>query len=452
MILWVKRALWALCLVALPAEAQSPEDRGRATYFGDRGSALDDATAQIASTTASLPANVFPCSNCHGEFGTGKPERGILPPNLSRTALTRPYDVIGQRGRRRGPYTLESFGRVLREGIDPSGNSLDVAMPRFSLSDQAIEELWAFLDTVHQSQDPGISDESLRLVFLYGGAVAQDPRLTRQLAQVVNGMMEDINLRGGIHGRQLAVDYVSEPNATAIDEAFLVLSLGAPEVAPGQDVLLIQTQGPTGLGRRAYSLYSGAEEQAAALRAFAVQELGLVRVTDWACVDEAAARAYLITAPDCLPGLPETKPVLLTQFAFEALTADQRRGLPEQVFVALPSGADQIPQASQYAFVRFMRSKQISPSEAVLLQAQAYSLVSVALEGLMQSGRTLSRSVFTEQLETLDQYLGAVGPPLSFGRNRRVGNGGARIAQFDPRTQTFRPDATWIDVADIGRP
>lgn len=439
-------ALFAALCLGMPAVGQSPEARGKAIYFGEDPSALDTTLATISSTGTSLPATVFPCANCHGEFGAGKPERGILPPNLSRTALTKPYDVFGERGRQRGPYTLETFGRALREGTDPAGNDLDVAMPRYAFSDQAIADVWHFLATVQDPQDPGISDKTLRLAFLQTGDTASRPVLRSGVMAVVDGLVEDINLQGGIHGRQLDIVHVTRPDDPAIDTAFLVMSLGRPERPPADDILLLQTQGPTGLGRRAYSLYSGREEQAAALRAYAARELTLVKLSDWSCDGAPVQTAYLVVTPDCLDDLPPDLPAFLTQSAFEALSAAQRRRLPGETYVALPSGADQIPQPSQYAFVRFMRSKQIAPGQAVMLQAQAYSLMSVAIEGLMQSGRTLSRTVFTEQIEAFDRFMGAVGPPLSFGRNRRVGNAGARIVAFSAQSQTFSPDATWIEL------
>ena len=45
------------------------------------------------------------------------------------------------------PYTAETFARAVREGIDPAGESLDSAMPRWHISDEDVADLIEYLDT-----------------------------------------------------------------------------------------------------------------------------------------------------------------------------------------------------------------------------------------------------------------------------------------------------------------
>jgi hypothetical protein len=44
------------------------------------------------------------------------------------------------------PYTEETFKRAVTQGVEPDGEPLDEAMPRWNMSDQDLEDLIAFLE------------------------------------------------------------------------------------------------------------------------------------------------------------------------------------------------------------------------------------------------------------------------------------------------------------------
>ena len=44
------------------------------------------------------------------------------------------------------PYTPETFAQAVRQGIDPAGEPLDSAMPRWQLSDRDVTDLIEYLD------------------------------------------------------------------------------------------------------------------------------------------------------------------------------------------------------------------------------------------------------------------------------------------------------------------
>lgn len=45
------------------------------------------------------------------------------------------------------PFTPKTFAQAVRNGVDPAGQLLDVAMPRWQMSDQGIADLIEFLQT-----------------------------------------------------------------------------------------------------------------------------------------------------------------------------------------------------------------------------------------------------------------------------------------------------------------
>jgi cytochrome c oxidase subunit 2 len=46
------------------------------------------------------------------------------------------------------PFTVETFKRAVTEGVEPDGELLDEAMPRWNMSDQDLEDLIAFLEQI----------------------------------------------------------------------------------------------------------------------------------------------------------------------------------------------------------------------------------------------------------------------------------------------------------------
>ena len=97
-----------------------------------------------------LPPSVVRCQNCHrvseqpAPVATG-PSPGLadkLGPVLSRQSLTE------FRQRRGGPfsnYDTKRFCRALRDGIDPAYVMLPSTMPRYAVTKQECQALWAYL-------------------------------------------------------------------------------------------------------------------------------------------------------------------------------------------------------------------------------------------------------------------------------------------------------------------
>ncbi len=81
------------------------------------------------------------CAACHGADGRGGVLRGprrtlIEAPDIRYEALTRPAHG----------WTDADIARAIREGVDPEGERLDPAMPRWSMTDGEVGEVIGYLE------------------------------------------------------------------------------------------------------------------------------------------------------------------------------------------------------------------------------------------------------------------------------------------------------------------
>lgn len=438
-------ALAAAVLSCSAAYAQltPSEERGRAIYFGEPGSALDKAVAEIPSAGgASLPAKRFPCSSCHGRRGEGRTERGVTPANLDRSMLAKSYGLAGQGGRIRPPYDLEAFINALKTGHDPSGRELATAMPRYAMDRAAATDLWAFLARVGSMQDPGLSDTTIRLgaVLTLTGPMAEEGR---QMRRILDTVFDAANQSGGIHGRKISL--VLQDAATpapAREDVFAWITVAAPadprSLASGGAPVLAPWGLQAAPGDRVFALTATERDQTLALSTFAAEHLqaasltacntsGSTRLVDKACTATLAAKSAR---------------ALLTLPAFQGLSAQERATLPADTWVAVPVDFSQINPTSQKTFGRI--HARISPA-TMLAQAHAYSSAALTIELLKRSGRRIDRETFVTELTNLKQFVGGMSAPLSFSTTKNVGSTGALIVRYDQNRDTLEASGVWVD-------
>ena len=437
-------ALFALAgAIASPfawADLSASEARGRAIYFGEKGSALDEATAQIGELQTKLPARSLPCSSCHGRTGAGKAERGVQPSEITRDALTRPYTVKSASGRKRPPYTASSFRAAVRSGKDAGGNSLSEAMPRFSLTDKQLADVWAFLAVVSEVTDPGISDEAITV-----GVVLDNTNPASKAQQsLLNVLAGDINKLGGINGRKLTFRVIAPKMAAAAPES--VFALIAPQglppsgIDPSVPVISVLPQATPAAG--SFALVTSEADQVAALKRFATQEWGVVSVKDGCAAKKGDT--VLVTSAKCVESARLAKRALMTQSAFASIPPKSRASLPAESYVAIASPLSRVARNAQAAFAK-TRSRSGNDKSAILAEADAYSSAALLIEALMRIGHDVSREGLIDTLEAVRGFEGAMTPPLTFGPNRHVGSRGAEIVRYDSKTASLDASGNWID-------
>ena len=212
----------ALALVAalggVPVDAALTEQqaRGKQVYQKGTSTSGSEISAILGSEGVVLPASMVPCASCHGPDGRGRPEGGLIPPDIRWSELTKAYGHVHESGRRHPAFDQASLARIVRTGLDPAHNRLDQAMPTYQMSDADMADMFAYLQVLEDDWDSGLSDDAIQLGTLLP---LSGPRgsLGQAMAQVMYAHFQQINERGGIFGRRielLAIPYGDSPEAT----------------------------------------------------------------------------------------------------------------------------------------------------------------------------------------------------------------------------------------------
>ena len=269
------------------------ERRGRALYFRGETSSKREVMAMIGDVD--VPASTVNCAGCHGRRGEGKTEGGVTAGNLTWNNLIKPYGHTHPNGRKHGPFSESSFAMAVVRGVDPANNNLVVAMPRYRLSIEEMNDLIAYIKRLEFDRDPGLTAESIEV----GVPLPTNPALAetgQAIRQVITAYFDELNAQGGIYNRKIKLHF-TETGATdttaglrammAQSQVFAFvggLSAGADkqistlareEEIPfiGPATLLPQVEQPP--NRYVFYLLPGMGEQASALVNFADQQFGL---------------------------------------------------------------------------------------------------------------------------------------------------------------------------------
>jgi ABC-type branched-subunit amino acid transport system substrate-binding protein len=200
----------ALGPAARPLQLSEVERRGKGVYLRGVSDSSTQIQAQLEKSSTQVPATVLPCVSCHGHDGKGRREGGVTVPEITWNALTKP-NTTGQRPR--PAYTEQALRRAILQGLDPAGNVLLPAMPRYAMSHEDFAALVAYLKHLGMERDPGLTETTIRIGMVLppdaGAAMAE-------IRSMVESYLETINRQGGIYGRRLLLSVVNFP-ATAGD-------------------------------------------------------------------------------------------------------------------------------------------------------------------------------------------------------------------------------------------
>jgi ABC-type branched-subunit amino acid transport system substrate-binding protein len=204
--------LLAETILAAPASGPlSPEElRGRQIYLRGTSASQKEIVALLDNGRTPVPATIMPCGNCHGADGRGKPEGGVVPPDITWDALTKPYGVYQPNGRSHPPYTESTLKRAFTMGMDSGGNRLDPVMPRFQLSYEDAACLVAFLKRLGRLTDPGLSDTSISIGVVLPPVDRLAP-MNRLVRDALTAYFERFNRDGGVYGRGIELAFRDLP-------------------------------------------------------------------------------------------------------------------------------------------------------------------------------------------------------------------------------------------------
>ena len=492
---------------ARAAEPSSPDQAwGRQIYHTGTSPSGEPIGAILGDQRSLLDAATLPCAGCHGPDGRGRPEGGVTPSDITWSALTRPYVVSHPDGRSHPPYDRRTLVRAFTLGVDPAGNRLHAAMPRFRMSQRDAEALVAYIEHMERDLDPGVSEQRI-LVGTLLPEERHDIGVGRAVEAVLRARFEEINAEGGIYGRRLELRVAQSALGTdawrqvlegplqaepvfalvapfsagaASDLAALTDAHGIPVIGP-----ITQTPRSDGRGQTFY-LLSGLEQQIRVLWDFAA---GRQRVSNaavlWAGGSEMAATVAALRDQAQRWDLPEPVQLEMSEAGFGELDLAQLCGydtifflgtsaaavtlidlcaanghtpdlllpgplagpLPArpspQVFLSWPSLPSTLSPSAERHWQAFVARHHLTSTYRVTSQL-ALVATEVFIEALRRCGRALSRACLVASLEGLYGFTTHLLPALSYGVNRRIGALGAYVVQIDPRSGlVLRAD--WIE-------
>jgi ABC-type branched-subunit amino acid transport system substrate-binding protein len=195
------------------ARPMTPQERrGRAIYLHGQPASGREIPALVGDVD--VPASTVTCAGCHGTRGEGKTEGGVTAVNLTWAHLLKPYGHTHSTGRKHGPFDEAAFARAVTGGVDPGGNALHVAMPRYRMSAEDMADLIAYLKRIESERDPGLSETSLTVgaVLPTQGALAD---IGAAIKDALTAYFTEINIRGGIYNRKIELRFHDSGDAAA---------------------------------------------------------------------------------------------------------------------------------------------------------------------------------------------------------------------------------------------
>lgn len=348
-----------------PSGLTPEEERGKRIYVYGESDGPVPVTAVLGDPGVEVPGGAMPCANCHGRDGKGRPEGGVTPSDLTWQALTKSYGVRHESGREHPPYTPRLLERAIAMGVDPAGNELHAAMPRYRMSLEDMDALVAYLRKLGRDRDPGLTEDTLRV-----GTLLPAGSLGETVERVLAAYFADVNERGGMYGRKLELVPFRLPadpaERAAAAAAFLdrepVFALTGAVVAGADEALtelarerelpLVgpftfhpQTDFP--VNRYVFYLLSGLPTQAQVLVDLAREQAeaaepapGLLILSADGEEAASAAEAAREQAGDALRVVLESVPATLAPEEVPRLAGRLAAGAPEMLLALHPAGLD----------------------------------------------------------------------------------------------------------------
>jgi ABC-type branched-subunit amino acid transport system substrate-binding protein len=269
------------------------ERRGKVLYLRGESPSGREIVATIGEVD--VPASTVTCGACHGVKGEGKTEGGVTAGNLQWSNLTKPSGHTHPSGRQHGAFDEMSFVRAVAGGVDPKGNTLQVAMPRYKLAAEDMADLIAYLKRIETDHDPGLTDTTIGVGLLVPakGALGETGQAIKA---VTAAYFEEINRQGGIYNRKLELKVAETGDTPAATSANLeqlvtggqvfalanvftagvdaeVAALAQKQEVPLVGAITLTPQTSVPVNRQVFYLLPGTADQARALASYAAKKL-----------------------------------------------------------------------------------------------------------------------------------------------------------------------------------
>jgi hypothetical protein len=135
------------------------------------------------------------CGECHRKSGLGASEGESVAPPVVGALLYEPLQLPVSRPPeppiQRPAYDRESLAASIRDGLSSTGEEFSMLMPRYPLSDEDMNYLIAYLESLHVGPDPGVTETDIHFATVITDDVAPEAR--KALLDVMNTFIEQKN-------------------------------------------------------------------------------------------------------------------------------------------------------------------------------------------------------------------------------------------------------------------
>jgi ABC-type branched-subunit amino acid transport system substrate-binding protein len=184
------------------AGLSSAQERGRRIYHEGKG--RNKISAVLLGPGIKAPGRSFPCVNCHLGEGSGDFEGGVRSAEINYWTLTKEFSGPRPSGRIHPPYSDEDLFTAVTSGMDPAGNDLDPAHPRYEMEQEDLEDLLAYIKVLGREPVPGVTDDQVRVGMLLPGS-GPLAEAGREMRALLEGIFADVNERGALYRRALTL-------------------------------------------------------------------------------------------------------------------------------------------------------------------------------------------------------------------------------------------------------
>jgi ABC-type branched-subunit amino acid transport system substrate-binding protein/cytochrome c553 len=282
---------------ACAAAMSAAQARGKQIYFSGTSPSGEPITAYFGEKKQELPGQAATCGSCHGHDGTGRPESGLIPTNITWKYLIKSYGHIHASGLAHGPFDEAGLKRYLKTGVYPGDKTGDPAMPLYTMPEQDLDDLLAYLKRLGELFDPGLGEGVIKVGSLIPGE-GPPAAAGAAIRDLLAAYFSDLNKIGGIYGRKIELmvheirgdrqtalarvkDWLAEQQPFALVSTFTPdaeLDVQAAAAAEGIPLVGPFTLYPTEdftLNRQVFYLFAGLGVQARALIRYAGERLEL---------------------------------------------------------------------------------------------------------------------------------------------------------------------------------
>ena len=332
---------------------------------------LENHTANLGDDI-NVSAQLFPCVNCHGRWGEGSQEGGVVAPNITWSQLNKPYQLTTTRGRSRAAYDLASFSRVIRTGIDSAGQKLATIMPRYDYTEAQIQALLLTLKQLSKQSVIGVEPDTIKI-----GLVLGQIQQRSLIIKLMQSYFQQINHNGGVFQRKikLVLDNTTDFKAGCC----LVMLTYSEDFFP-----------------------------------------------HWA---SSSIRISVFSSPldAAVTDKPPSFSLYLGEKGRQILLEKYRKGhLPSQQWQIKPPGLELVTQRGQAEYLQIAQQAEV-PAKWLAEQLWILSASKLLIHALNKVGRDVDSHKLTEQLSKTHDFHTHFGPSLSFGAQHYIGAVGGMI-------------------------